>query len=159
MAERLTIQLYQPVQGHKAFEHAWLDCAKPMLIAGNAMELEVRPQKRSLKENAMLHAMLTYISKHLEWAGKKRDVETWKRLMVASWCRARNEHVEILPALDGHGVDIVFRRTSELTRAECAELIEFIFAWGSMQGFHIPDKSQIEYRNQDVDPDTGEIYQ
>jgi hypothetical protein len=159
MAERMTIQLYQPVQAHAALAQSWQDYIKPMLMAGNRLELEVKPQKRSLKENAMLHAMLTYISKHLEWAGKKRDVETWKRLMVASWRRARNEHVEILPALDGHGVDIVFRRTSELTRSECAELIEFIFAWGSMQGFHIPDKSQIEYRNQDVDPDTGEIYQ
>ena len=159
MAERMTMRLCEPAQAHKQLMHAWAEYIKPMLVGGHRLVLEVKPQKRSLKENAMLHAMLTYISKHLEWAGKKRDVETWKRLMVASWCRARNEHVEILPALDGHGVDIVFRRTSELTRSECAELIEFIFAWGSMQGFHIPEKSQIEYRNQEVDPDTGEIYQ
>lgn len=84
MPERMTIQLYQPVQAHAALAQSWQDYIKPMLMAGNRLELEVKPQKRSLKENAMLHAMLTYISKHLEWAGKKRDVETWKRLMVAS---------------------------------------------------------------------------
>ena len=117
------------------------------------MVLSIKPETRSLKENAMLHAMLTYISKNLEWAGKKRDVDTWKRLMVAAWCRAKNEQVEILPALDGHGVDIVFRKTSKLTRAECADLIEFIFAWGALHDFVIPDKSQIEY----IDQTTGEI--
>jgi hypothetical protein len=44
------------------------------------------------------------------------------------------ESVEILPALDGHGVDIVPARTSKLTRKECADLIEFVFAWGAEQG-------------------------
>lgn len=37
------------------------------------------------------------------------------------------------PALDGHGVDIVFRRTSKMTKAEVNELIEFIEAWRAMQ--------------------------
>ena len=52
-----------------------------------------------------------------------------KRLLVAAWLRARGESVEILPALDGHGIDVVFRRTSSLTKAECGELIDFIEAW------------------------------
>jgi len=72
MAERMTIQLYQAVQAHAALAKAWSECIKPMLMAGNRLELEVKPQKRSLKENAMLHAMLTYISKHLELE-KKND--------------------------------------------------------------------------------------
>jgi hypothetical protein len=40
----------------------------------------------------------------------------------------------MLPALDGHGVDIVFRRTSQLTKAECAELSEFVMAWAAERG-------------------------
>lgn len=51
----------------------------------------------------------------------------------------------MLPAVDGHGVDIVFRRTSELTRSECAELIEFVLAWSAERGACT------------VDQDTGEI--
>jgi len=42
--------------------------------------------------------------------------------------------VELLPAIDGHGVDVVFRRTSSLTRAECAELADYILAWGDGEG-------------------------
>ena len=52
----------------------------------------------------------------------------------AAWLRARGESVEILPALDGHGVDVVFRHTSELTVAECVELSDFILAWGDEHG-------------------------
>jgi hypothetical protein len=49
--------------------------------------------------------------------------------MTAAWLRDRGESIEVLPALDGHGIDVVFRRTSDLTRGECAELIEFVIAW------------------------------
>jgi hypothetical protein len=84
---------------------------------------------RSLPQNARLHARLTEIAERHQWAGQKRDAEVWKRLLTAAWLRARGESVEILPAIDGHGVDVVFRRTSKLTRAECAELMEFIDAW------------------------------
>lgn len=91
--------------------------------------VEIKPITRSLAQNAKLHALLTDIAKALEWAGAKRDVETWKRLLTAAWLRARGEPIEMLPALDGHGVDIVFRRTSELSVNEMIELIEYIQAW------------------------------
>jgi hypothetical protein len=35
----------------------------------------------------------------------------------------------MLPALDGAGIEVVFRKTSLLTKAECSDLIEFIHAW------------------------------
>ena len=91
--------------------------------------VKVEPITRSLAQNAKLHALIADIAKNLEWAGAKRDVETWKRLLTAAWLRARGEPIEMLPALDGHGVDIVFRRTSELTVNEMIELIEYIQAW------------------------------
>jgi len=109
------------------------------------MVIEVRQETRSLAENAMLHALLTQISEKIEWAGAKRDTETWKRLLTAAWCRARGEHIEMLPALDGYGVDIVFRRTSQLTRGECSELIDFVQAWAAEHGVEC------------VDQETGEI--
>lgn len=91
--------------------------------------VEIKPITRSLAQNAKLHALISDIARTLEWAGTKRDVETWKRLLTAAWLRARGEPIEMLPALDGHGVDIVFRRTSELTINEMIELIEYIQAW------------------------------
>lgn len=93
----------------------------------------IKEPTRNLDQNALLHALLTEVADEHEWAGRKRDVETWKRLMVAAWDRARGAAIEYLPALDGHGVDIVFRRTSQLSKAECCELIEFINAWMAEQ--------------------------
>ena len=73
--------------------------------------------------------MLTEIATDCEWIGKRWPVEVWKRLLTAAWCRATGEQVVMLPAIDGAGVDLVFRRTSTLTKRECSELIEFCHAW------------------------------
>lgn len=141
---RHSTTLYNAQQGHTELRSVW-EFVKPWLIAGHRLTITVETEKRSDKENRLLHAMLGYIAQHQDWAGKKHDAETWKRLLVASWCRAKGEPVEILPALDGCGIDIVFRRTSNLTRGECADLITFIFAWASEQGVHIPaDPKQVE---------------
>lgn len=90
--------------------------------------------RRNSEQNALLHALLTEIAGAVEWAGQKRDVETWKRLCTAAWLRAQGESVEVLPAIDGHGIDVVFRRTSNLTKAQCASLIDFVTAWAAEQG-------------------------
>ena len=128
MTDRLTLSLWEPQQAHRALKHAWTN-AKAALLAGHRLTLELRPEKRSDAQNRLLHALLSDISKQKEWAGAKRDVDTWKRLLTAAWLRSRGEHIEMLPALDGKGIDIVFRKTSQLTKAECSELSEFVMAW------------------------------
>lgn len=152
MGDRLTMRLFEPVQAHGAIEAAWKHVKGWLGGGGQRLVLEIRPETRSDKQNKLLHAMLGDIAAQVEWAGKKRDPEVWKRLLVAAWCRARREQVELLPALDGHGVDIVFRRTSQLTRGECAELCDFIMAWCAENGVALSDARQWQ-----VDPETGEI--
>lgn len=106
----------------------WNDI-KHALQNGQELEVEVSPATRNLSQNALLHAEIDEIARTMDWAGKRRDAEVWKRLLTAAWLRARGESIEILPALDGHGVDVVFRRTSQLTKGECSELLEFVSAW------------------------------
>lgn len=133
MADRLTLNLFERDQAHKAVNYAWAR-AKDLIANGQRLVLELRPEKRSDAQNRLLHACLSEISKQVEWAGAKRDVDTWKRLLTAAWSRVHGQHVEVLPALDGHGVDLVPARTSKLTKAECADLCEFITAWGIEHG-------------------------
>lgn len=130
MTERLTSVLLNPQQGHQVFSQAWTH-AKNMLMAGHRMTLSLKPETRSDAQNRLLHARLQDVSRQCEWAGAKRSVDTWRRLFLSAWMRTRNEHVEVLPALDGHGVDIVYASTTKLSRAECSELCEFVMAWGS----------------------------
>lgn len=144
MSERITRRLFEPVQAHKALMGLWPQI-KSETMAGNRLVLELRPETRSLAENAMLHALLGEIAKTVPWAGQKRDIETWKRLMTAAWLRARGQSVEVLPAIDGHGIDVVYTPTSTLTKAEAADLIEFVLCWSAENGVGR------------VDQETGEI--
>jgi hypothetical protein len=103
--------------------HAAIDAAPDGYI------VRVSPPKRSLEQSAKLHAELGEIAASIPWAGKLRTIEVWKRLIVAAWLRARGESIEVLPALDGHGVDLVYAPTSDLTVAQMGELLEFVAAW------------------------------
>ena len=149
--EKITLKLWSPTQAAKDLPGVWA-WIKAMLISGHRLALEIRPETRSDQQNKLLHAMLGDIARQVDWAGKKRDTDTWKRLLTAAWLRARGESVELLPALDGHGVDVVFRHTSKLTRAECSELCEFVMAWCAEHDVTLRDARQWS-----VDLETGEI--
>ncbi len=96
------------------------------------LELLIRPkrQTRSMLQNALLHAVLTDISKQVKWHGQSFDVVTWKRLCMASWLREKNEQPQLIPALDGKGFDIIFERTSQLNTKDCADFCTWCIAFG-----------------------------
>jgi hypothetical protein len=79
-------------------------------------------RQRTSEQNALLHALLHDISTQKQWAGQWLDLEDWKRLITAGWCRANNEHVRIFPAIDNQGMEILYRRTSRLSKQEMAQL-------------------------------------
>ena len=108
--------------------------AKPKLQDGQRLRLSVGEEKRSSPQNAKLHALIGEIAKQREWAGQRWDAEVWKRLLTAAWMRANGERVMVVPSLDGAGVDVVFRRTSDLSKAECSSLLEFVMAWAAENG-------------------------
>jgi hypothetical protein len=89
----------------------------------------LREYVRSDDQSRKFHALCNDVSKQREWGGQILDCEAWKRLFVAAWMRASDRKVELLPALDGHGFDALYRRTSRLGKAEMTELIEYVLAW------------------------------
>lgn len=128
--DRLSLVLLNPQQAYQQILLAW-QWAKGRLFAGCRLVLELRLETRSDAQNRLLHARLGDVAKHCEWAGEKRDVDTWKRLFTSAWFRVQGEHIEMLPALDGNGVDIVYASTTKLSRRQCVALSDFILAWGS----------------------------
>lgn len=131
--DRITLLLLNAQHGYQQLAQAW-QWAKAMLMAGHRLVLELRLEHRSDAQNRLLHSRFNDVRKHCTWAGKKWDTEDWKRLLTAAWCRTRNEGVEIVPAIDGKGFDVLYQRTSKLSRRECADLSEFVMAWGTEQG-------------------------
>lgn len=127
-----TTTLHNPQEAYQTLQRLW-GWLKPRLLQGQRITLSVEEERRNNSQNSLLHATLADIAARREWAGRKWEAEVWKRLLTAAWMRAQGEQVVVVPALDGHGVDVVFQRTSKLSKGQMAELIDFIQAWESMQ--------------------------
>lgn len=99
------------------------DLTKPKLVV-------IKDEDRSIEQNKKLHAMLADIARQVDHAGKKWDVLIWKRLLTAAWLREEGDTPQMIPAVDGKGFDVVYERTSKLSVSKCAELIEWVYAFG-----------------------------
>lgn len=108
------------------FACQFLELAKPVRVTVE----ECRPT-RSLEQNAKFHAICHDLERSgLEWAGKARDTEAWKRLLVDAWARCEHRtQGEIVPSLDGQSVVNLGIQTRKMKVGEMAELIEFSQAW------------------------------
>jgi len=92
---------------------------------------------RSSEQNSKLHALLQDIAEQKQWAGQRWDVEDWKRLITAAWLRARGDAATVIPAIDGKGFDVLYRKTSRMSKQEMSELLEYAAAWAIDQGVEI----------------------
>ena len=89
---------------------------------------------RTVEKNAHLHALLGEISKQKQWHGQWLDIETWKRLLVAAYEREKGRSAELYPAVDGHGMEVVYRRTSHMSQEEIRDVILYVEAWAIGEG-------------------------
>lgn len=127
MSDRLTIQLWEPVQAWKAIGEAW-KWAKSMLMAGHRLVLEIRPETRSLAQNARLWAMLGEISQQVDWYGQRLTADEWKDVFSAALKRTK-----VVPGLDG-GFVVCGQSTSKMTIAEMSEMQTLMEAFGAERG-------------------------
>lgn len=103
-------------------------------VGGQELVIRNEQDGRSVEQNARLHAMLTDISRQVEHYGQKLNVTIWKRLATAAWLREINHQPQMIPAIDGHGVDVIFERTSKLSMKQMTSLIEWVQAYGDEKG-------------------------
>lgn len=101
-------------------------------------------RQRSSEQNDALHALLQDIADQKEWAGQRLDVEDWKRLMTAAWLRATGQGVRVFPSIDGQGIDMLYQRTSRLSKQDMTELIEYCMAWAIDQGVNLRERTTSE---------------
>jgi hypothetical protein len=144
MTDRIKMTLLEPVQAHKVLTQQIWPLIKASLMAGHRMVVEVKPETRSLAQNALLWATLDDISKQVDWYGRKLTAEEWKHVFTASLAKQ-----DVVPGLDG-GFVVLGKSTSKMTKPEMSELQQLIEAFGAQQGVRF---TAPEY----VDPETGEI--
>jgi hypothetical protein len=146
MTERQRFTLWEPVQAHKIITLQLWPLLKSMLMAGQRVVVEIKPEIRTLAQNARLWAMLTDVSKQVNWYGRKLSEEEWKHVFTASLAKQ-----DVVPGIDG-GFVVLGKSTSKMTKPEMSELQQLIEAFGAQQGVRF---TAPEY----VDPETGEITQ
>lgn len=88
---------------------------------------------RSLDQNARMWAMLTDVSKQVEWpvngVSQKLAPEDWKAIITASL----SQENRMAMGLRG-GFVMLGKRTSKMGVREMTEVIEFLYAFGAERG-------------------------
>ncbi len=119
---------YEPAQAHKVISGPVWQEIKALTMAGKRVIVDVRAETRSLEQNARLWAMLTDISKQVEWYGHRLTPDEWKDVFSASLKRTK-----VVPGLDG-GFVVCGQSTSKMTIAEMCEMQELMEAFGAQKG-------------------------
>lgn len=125
-----TLVMREPVQAHKALtESLWPHVKSWLICNGSRLVVTVKPETRSLAQNARLWAMLTDISQQVDWYGKKLTPEDWKHVFSSSLRK-----LEVVPNLDGTGFVALGLSTSQMSRREMTEMQELMEAFGAERG-------------------------
>jgi len=110
--------------------------ARWVMAAPVGTRVEFKRPKRTLPQNDRMWAMLTDIASQKEHAGRKYSPDQWKVLFM----HACGREVQFIPALD-NGTFIPWgQSSSDLSKQEMTDLIEFMLAWGAENGVHFHDQ-------------------
>ena len=108
------------------------DDKKPLVV-------KIQPMTRSLEQNSKLHALLSDISKQCEFNGEKRDIDTWKMIMVSAHKIATGGKAEMVIGLEGEVINLR-ESTAQMSVQRLASLIEYITSWGVQNGVRFNDR-------------------
>jgi hypothetical protein len=124
----LTIPLYNRQQARQALTAQVFPYLDAALQGSRRWVLSIKPETRSLQQNARLWAMLTEISEQVEWYGRKLTPENWKHIFSAALKKQ-----DVVPGLDG-GFVVLGLSTSKMTVGEMADLQTLMEAFGAEKG-------------------------
>lgn len=105
-----------------------------VLRAPDGYVLELREARRTDDQNRALWGLLNQIQKQRPTHnGMKMTSDTWKAVFM----HALGVEMVFLPTLDCDGVFPMGHRSSQLTKAEFAGLLELMLAWAAKEGLAI----------------------
>lgn len=87
--------------------------------------VSIKALTRSLMQNNRLWALLTDISRQVDWYGRKLSPENWKDVFTAALKKQ-----DVVPGIEG-GFVVLGMSTSKMTKQEMVDLQELISAFGA----------------------------
>ena len=128
MTQAITVHLYNRQQAKTALSSQVFPFLSEVLQGSKRFVLSIKPETRSLQQNARLWAMLTDISEQVEWYGRKLTPEEWKHVFSAALKKQ-----DVVPGLDG-GFVVLGLSTSKMTIAEMCDMQTLMEAFGAERG-------------------------
>lgn len=122
------------------FALAWAEAMVRKGLAAGPVLLSLGRPRRSLDQNALLWAVLTDVSRQVEWHGHRLTKENWKDIFTAALKRQ-----QVVPGIDG-GFVVLGTSTSRMSKQEFSELIELIYAFGAEHGVEWSEPAQRTFR-------------
>lgn len=127
---RALITINGDVDRKKAANWAW--------NAPRGCRIEFKAAQRSTDQNSRMWAMLTDVAQQVEHMGRRYTPDQWKVLFM----HACGREVQFLPALDGTTFIPWGQSSSDLSKHEMSELIDFIAAWGAEHSIQFHDPAE-----------------
>lgn len=119
--------------------------------APDGTRVEFKASKRSLPQNDLMWALLTEFAQQFEHAGKKYDATQWKSIFLHAFGR----DVSFLPSLDGRTFLPIEMSSSDLSKPEMTDFIEFIIKEAAERGIILTNPKEPESGDAPT-PDTTE---
>lgn len=98
-----------------------------VMSAPQYARVEFKPPKRTLDQNAKMHAMLGDIAKQHLWHGLHLPKDDWKLVFLD----ALHREMRLVPNLDGTGFVSLNKSSSDLSVGEMSDMVELMYAWGA----------------------------
>lgn len=84
---------------------------------------------RTLDQNAKLQPMCRDVAEQVVWYGDKLSVDDWRHMFVAAYRKEQRT----VPGING-GFVVLGASSKKLSKKECADVIEIIYAFGAEHG-------------------------
>ncbi len=123
----MQVTLHEVQQAYAVWRDTW-PRVKEALQAGKKLTLTIKEEKRSLSQNSRLWAMLTDISRQVDWYGRKLSPDDWKIMFTASLRKQ-----DVVPGIDS-GFVVLGLSTSKMTKQEMSDLQALMEAFGADKG-------------------------
>ena len=112
---------------YMAHDEARRRAIEAVKTAPEGYRVTLEPPKRSLEQNAKFHAICHELAGRV-WAGKPRDAEAWKTLLVSGHAAAMRHQAEVCPGLESEFVAIR-ESTAQMSKERMSSLLEYAQAF------------------------------
>lgn len=134
-------RLYEPVQALTALKAAWHYVKGYLVAGGGALDLQIKVETRTSRQNRLLHALFGDVARQSLWLGKKRTASEWKVLFVSGHSVATNQGAEMVPGLEGEFLNLR-ESTAQMGKARMASLLDYVLAYCSANEIELRDSQQ-----------------